>query len=189
MGNILCFFSTVINRIFNFVQLKRKKASVGNNLKINGFLKVYGRGKLVIGNDVKINSCESSNPIGGMTHCVISTAGDAKLTIGNNVGISNSALVCHKSITIGDNVLIGGSVKIYDTDFHSLDYSLRGKKGMDKGNSKPVTIKNDAFIGAHSIILKGVTIGERSVIGAGSVVTKDVGNDEIWAGNPAKKVR
>lgn len=45
------------------------------------------------------------------------------------------------------------------------------------------------FIGAHSIILKGVTIGECAIIGAGSVVTKDVGDDEIWGGNPAKCIR
>ena len=40
--------------------------------------------------------------------------------------------------------------------------------------------------GAHSIILKGVTIGARSIIGAGSVVTKDVPANEVWLGNPAK---
>ena len=45
------------------------------------------------------------------------------------------------------------------------------------------------FIGANSIILKGVTIGERSIIGAGSVVTKNIPDDEIWAGNPAKFIR
>ena len=50
-------------------------------------------------------------------------------------------------------------------------------------------IKDHAFIGAHAIILKGVTIGEGSVIGAGSVVTKSVPDGEIWAGNPAVFIR
>ena len=57
------------------------------------------------------------------------------------------------------------------------------------GETKPVIIKDGAFIGADGIILKGVTIGKKSVIGAGSVVTKSVPDGEIWAGNPAKFIR
>ena len=53
----------------------------------------------------------------------------------------------------------------------------------------PILIKEGAFIGAHAIILKGVTIGRHSVIGAGAVVTKNVPDNEVWAGNPAKFVK
>jgi acetyltransferase-like isoleucine patch superfamily enzyme len=53
----------------------------------------------------------------------------------------------------------------------------------------PVVIKDGAFIGGHSTILKGVTIGERAIVGAGSVVRQNIPADEIWAGNPAKSVR
>ena len=60
---------------------------------------------------------------------------------------------------------------------------------MKNRAEKPVVIGNDVFIGAKSIILKGVTIGENSVIGAGSVVTKSVPANQIWAGNPAKFIR
>ena len=52
-----------------------------------------------------------------------------------------------------------------------------------------VKIKNNVFIGAKYIILKGVTIGENSVVGAGSVVTKSIPANQIWAGNPAKFIR
>ena len=52
-----------------------------------------------------------------------------------------------------------------------------------------VNIGNDVFIGAGVTILKGVTIGDRAVVGAGAVVTKDILADEIWAGNPAIKIR
>ena len=55
--------------------------------------------------------------------------------------------------------------------------------------TKPILIKEGAFIGAQSIILKGVTIGKHSVVGAGSVVTKDIPDGEIWGGNPAVFIR
>ena len=56
-------------------------------------------------------------------------------------------------------------------------------------NSAPVIIKDGVFIGADTLILKGVTIGEKSVIGAGSIVTRNVPAGKIWAGNPAKFLR
>lgn len=76
----------------------------------------------------------------------------------------------------------------------------RLKKGIEEGkigdyknwefvNSAPVYIKDKAWIGFNSIILKGVTIGEGAIVGAGSIVTKDVPDWTIVAGNPAKIVR
>ena len=91
---------------------------------------------------------------------------------------------------LGNNVKIGGGVCIYDTDFHSLDPVIRrSSEDLKNRAEKSVVIDNDVFIGAKSIILKGVTIGENSVIGAGSVVTKSVPANQIWAGNPAKFIR
>ena len=94
-------------------------------------------------------------------------------------------------ITIGDNVTIGGNTVIYDTDFHSLNPEIRLNKSIDKLNAKSgkVTIKDNVFIGAHSTILKGVTIGFNSVVGACSVVTRDIPDNEIWAGNPAQFIK
>lgn len=83
----------------------------------------------------------------------------------------------------------GGGVKLYDTDFHSISYEERIQKPDPGIKSKPILIKEGAFIGAHSIILKGVTVGRHSVIGAGSVVTKDIPDNEVWAGNPARFIR
>lgn len=110
------------------------------------------------------------------------------ISIGNNVGMSQSAIICHHSITIGDNVKIGGGVKVYDTNFHSLNPSVRRNRDLDLKEKKcrPVVIEHDAFIGAASIILSGVTIGANSIVGAGSVVTKSIPANEIWGGNPAK---
>jgi len=105
------------------------------------------------------------------------------------LSMSNSAIVCVNSITIGDNVMIGGSCKIWDTDFHPIDPDMRKKDPNKNFKSRPIIIKDNAFIGGCSIILKGVTIGENAVIGAGSVVSKDVPANEIWAGNPARFIK
>ena len=115
---------------------------------------------------------------------------DASLIIGSNSGISNSTIFATKQIMIGNNVMIGADCKIYDWDFHSIKFNDRMAKPDTTVACKPVEIKDGAWIGAHSIILKGTVIGERSVIGAGSVVAgKIIGDDEIWAGNPARFIR
>ncbi|QYF85487.1 acyltransferase [Brevibacterium sp. PAMC21349] len=175
--------------MWNRIIFKRKKVSYVAFPRINGITKIHGNGTIQMGTDVRINSSESSNPIGGMTFTMLAAYGDAKINLGNNVGMSNCAIVCRKSVTVEDNVKIGGNVKIYDTDFHALGYESRVNNVQDIGAVKPILIKKGAFIGAHSIILKGVTIGEKSIVGAGSVVTKSIPDGEIWAGNPAKFIK
>lgn len=184
---LLCIY--VLEKLANFIILKRRHVEYDNSLKINGILSVYGHGKICIGKGSRINSKESANPgLGGNPKTVLSVP-TGELYIGSNVGISNVAITCVNKITIEDDVLLGNGVMIYDTDFHSLDYRLRGKgPQIDFPVSKPILIKKNAFVGAHTIVLKGVTIGERVIVGAGSVVTKDIPKDEIWAGSPAKKI-
>lgn len=170
---------------------------IGNNVAYESFstngipyVMVARGGKFSIGKNFAMNNGIKGNPIGCYECCTFFVDRDAVLTIGDNVGISQAALVCHKSITIGDNVKIGGGVCIYDTDFHSLDPIIRrSSEDLKNRAEQPVVIGNDVFIGAKSIILKGVTIGNNSVIGAGSVVTKSVPANQIWAGNPAKFIR
>lgn len=169
----------------------------GNNVKYvkyktNGipYVMVARGGKLIIGNNFTMNNGIKGNPIGSYRRCTFFVDRNAELIIGDNVEISQTALICHKSIKIGNNVKIGGGVSIYDTDFHSLDPEIRKSKEDIKNRiEKAVVVKDNAFIGAHSIILKGVTIGKNSIIGAGSVVTKPVPDNQIWAGNPAKFIR
>ena len=79
---------------------------------------------------------------------------------------------------------------MFTSDFHSLDPIIRAG-GEDQANKKraPVVLCDNLFIGAHSTILKGVTVGENSIVGAGSVVTKNIPANQIWGGNPAKFIR
>lgn len=90
---------------------------------------------------------------------------------------------------IGSNVLLGSGVRIFDTDFHSISANDRKKGILDCIKTAPVKIEDNVFIGTDTIILKGVTIGPNSVIGAGGVVTTNVPSNEIWAGNPAHKLK
>jgi acetyltransferase-like isoleucine patch superfamily enzyme len=176
-----------------YFKLKVNSVSVGKGLRSHGVpvIDVSLDGEFKIGDYFKMNNGNKFNRIGRQQPCYFTVSHRARLTIGNNVGISCTAIVCLKQITIGDNVKIGGNVVIYDTDFHSLDKLQRRMYNEDEQyiNTAAVTIENDVFIGAHSIILKGVTIGEGAVVGAGSVVTKSIPANEIWGGNPAKFIR
>ena len=105
--------------------------------------------------------------------------------------MSSVVIVCHERIEIGNDVNIGGNVVIYDTDIHSLNPKDCLNRALDILNTKtkPIIIGKNAFIAAHSTILKGVIIGENSIGGAGSVVTKSIPSNEIWEVNPAKMIR
>lgn len=108
-------------------------------------------------------------------HCFI----ENNVVIGNNVTIKNGVYLWD-GITIEDNVQIGPNVTFTN------DKYPRAKQDFELQHT---LIKKGASIGAGSIILGGVTIGENAMIGAGSVVTKDIPTGELWFGNPAKFVR
>lgn len=172
--------------LINLLKLKHKKIAYGKGLELNGIPIIAG--KVSFKDNCRVNSGMEYNPIGGDGKTILIARG-GEIRIGNNVGISNTTIFSHNSIIIEDDVRIGGSCKIYDTDFHSVKLKNRIEKLDSDIATAPIVIKKGAFVGAHSIILKGVTIGEEAVIGAGSVVTKSVPAREIWAGNPAKYVK
>lgn len=175
--------------LFNKIVLCIYPTKKGKNLKINGKINRRGRGRVVVGDNVTINSSKKSNILGGSDYTTIYAKMGGEVIIGNDTGISNACIIAFEKIEIGNNVLVGADCKIYDTDFHSLDYNLRGKIEKDIPKCAPIRIEDNAFIGAHSIILKGVTVGRCSIVGAGSVVTHSIPANEIWAGNPARFIR
>ncbi|MGB6223561.1 sugar O-acetyltransferase [Haloferula sp.] len=87
-------------------------------------------------------------------------------------------------VEIGSYTWIGPNVGIY-TASHPLDWKLR----REKQSALPISIGSDVWIGGGSIILPGVSVGDRSVIGAGSVVTKSVPEGVVAAGNPCRVLR
>lgn len=115
----------------------------------------------------------------------------ASLHMGENTGMSSVSIICKQEISIGSNVRIGAGCLILDSDMHSVDWRLRASKGNDIKNARcePVSIGDYAFIGARSIILKGVHIGEKAVISAGSVVVDDIPANCMAGGNPCKVIK
>lgn len=104
---------------------------------------------------------------------------------GENVFFNvNCVVLDSMKVKIGSNVLFGPGVHVY-TATHPLDKIER----RTEENAKPVSIGNDCWIGGQVVICPGVTIGSGSVIGAGSVVTKDIPEDCLAVGNPAKVIR
>lgn len=185
--------SLFFEQIVSYVLLRLNGVTIGFGLKSRGIpsVDVSLGGKFSIGNNFDMNNGHKYNKIGRQQKCFFIVREKGHLVIGNNVGISSTAIICDKYIQIGDFVKIGGNVVIYDTDFHALDSNLRNEEQADYNNTnqEAVIIENNVFIGAHSTILKGVRIGENSIIGACSVVTKSIPRNEIWGGNPAKFIR
>ena len=96
------------------------------------------------------------------------------IRIGENCTINSFCFIDSDKggLEIGDNVLIGPHVGIHGSNY---TYESREKLIIDQGIvSKGIRIEDDVWIGSHSTILDGVTIGKGAVIGAGAVVTKDV---------------
>ena len=181
-------FANIV-RFTNKIYLRLFRVQFGSGLKINGNIFIRNRGKIIIGNNVRINSNLSSNPVGGPYKTSLVAGDNAILQIGDNVGVSGLAIVAQNSVIVENDVRIGSGTCIYDTDFHSINFYERMSNPDTNVKVKPVKICKGAFIGARSIVLKGVTIGEKAVVGAGSVVTKNIPPNEIWAGNPAVFVK
>lgn len=174
---------------YNRLYFKLKSIKYGSNFKIRGKVSVIGPGEIVIGDNFYMTSGEHVNPISSnMQGAFFTDSPDAKIFIGNNVGMSSTRMWIHDSLTIGNNVNVGGNVLLIDTDCHPIDYEVR-RVSTEGTKFAPIVVEDDVWIGAHSIILKGVTIGARSVIGAGSVVTKSIPDDCIAGGNPCKVIK
>lgn len=131
---------------------------------------------------------------------------EGKITIGNRTFIGGGTFICIDEIQIGSDVMFSWGCTVVDNNSHSHIWSERKndvtdwKSGLDENKigaykdwssvkRGKIIIKDKAWIGFNSIILKGVTIGEGAIVGAGSVISKDVPDWTVVAGNPAKIIR
>lgn len=109
-------------------------------------------------------------------------SGPGRIRIGNGVFINAGSIVYSElAVTIGDDVALSNEVYVMDTPSHGLE----GREPQPA----PVVIGAGTWVGARAIVLPGVTLGSRVVVAAGSVVTKDVPDEVLVAGNPARVIR
>ena len=193
------FFRALNRRLSKFIwqhyciyYCQKKGVRLGEGTKFNGysFLRFEKGSAVTIGNHFICNSGIGKS-IDNTVCSKIVVCENASLTIGHDSGFSNISIFCYSKITIGDHVNIGAGTMIFDTDFHSLNASMRTDRKEDIKNAKvsPIHIGDLVFIGTGCIIGKGVSIGNKSIVAAGSVVTKDIPAGEIWGGNPARFIK
>ena len=97
-----------------------------------------------------------------------------RLSLGDRVGLSNSTIVCQQSVSIEDDVFVGGGSRSTTRTSTRCARRTGAVPGNPGARTRSVTIRRRAFVGGHSTVLKGVTVGEEAVVGAGSVVRSDV---------------
>ena len=178
-------------RIFNCLY-KLIGVEYGKGLRLRGFpvLVTKSRGGIKLGDNVSINSSLLSNLLGLYQRTIIvARTPEARILIGDDVGISGATIYARERIEIGSHTRIGANVKIMDNDFHPVDPQLRLACSNENMGVRPVVIGENVFIGCNCLILKGSRIGSNSTIGAGSVVTGSIPENCIAAGNPAKVIK
>ncbi len=153
---------------------------------INVPVRLGGKGSLHFGKNISLGYALA--PKSGTGEILIQArTAEARISIGEKTALSNNvSIIATDSISIGKNVLIGNEVMIVDSDFHDIDPI---KRHTSAGESKPVVLEDNTWIGSRVMIMKGVVIGENSVIGAGSVVTHSIPSNVVAAGVPAKPIR
>lgn len=104
------------------------------------------------------------------------------VSFGNNIEIGpNVVFILSAPVTIEDEVLVGHKALITTTNHSSVDGSFR----RGAGRSAPITLKRGCWIGGHSVVLPGVTIGRGTVLGACSVANRSLPDYAVCAGQPA----
>lgn len=166
-------FIVRLSCILQGVKLGRKSSFRGLTL----FSK-YPMSTITVGDNCRFNSNNLFNYRGLNHSCIIQTGtSEAEVRIGNNCGFSGCSIVANKLVIIEDNVTVGANVTIGDRDDHSDIYS---------SEPCPVLICENVWIGMDAIVMKGVRIGKNAIVGAGAVVTKDIPENAIVGGIPAK---
>lgn len=163
--------------------------SGGNCLFVGRTLvRVRHQGEIILGNHVAFFANFCLNAIGPATPTVLSTLPGGKIEIGDDSRFSSVFIASAKSVKIGSHVMAGANVKIFDTNFHSIDYESRRTKKNDRDEfPRAVVIGDDVSIGVGAIITKGSHIGDRCVIAAGAVLCGlKAPSDSVIYGNPAQ---
>lgn len=153
----------------------RNCQKVGRFVSVNGKPKIDNLGEMQFDDEVRIWST--------IVKAKLYTGKKGKLLVGKNSRINGAHIDAQNLIKIGDNVRIAPYTIILDSDYHDVQNPFSDVSGQ------PIIIEDNVWIATRSTILKGVTIGKGSVIATGAVVTKDVPENSIAAGVPARVIK
>lgn len=143
---------------------------LGRNVKIYDFTNLYG---CEIGDNTKIGTFVEVQK---------------GVKVGKNCKISSHSFIC-EGVTIEDNVFVGHNVTFINDLYPRATTADGTLQTDDDWACVPTFVREGASIGSSSTLLCGITIGRNAIVGAGSVVTKNVPDNAVVAGNPARMLR
>lgn len=152
----------------------RGRVTLAEDVMLRGRLVVKGRTRVELGRFVRVRG-------------TVIVGGGGQLTVGANSLLNGCWINASDRVTLGDECLIS-DCGITDSDFHNLDPETR-HDAPSGGVTRPVTLDENVWVGAHALVLKGTHIARDSVVGAGSVVRGEVPARVVVAGNPAVVVK
>ncbi|MFC1467968.1 acyltransferase [Verrucomicrobiota bacterium] len=131
---------------------------VDENLLLNMPIRLEGSGSIKLGKSVSVGYGRA--PKMGNGEILLQTRSDtASIEIGSGSVLSNNlSIICSESILIGERCLIGDFASIIDSDFHDINPS---KRHTATGETKPVVLEENVWVGSRAMIMKGVTIGKK----------------------------
>jgi len=143
---------------------------LGKDVKLARFINLYG---CSIGDETKIGTFVEIQK---------------NASVGRRCKISSHTFIC-EGVTIEDHVFIGHGVTFVNDSFPRATTPSGDLQTGNDWKVETTLVKKGASIGSGATILSNVTIGERAIVGAGSVVTRDVPEDAVVVGNPARVLR
>lgn len=166
-----------LGRGLRAARIRRRFATPPRGLVVEPGVLVTGGRHVTLGDGVRL-----------MAGCHLWATERGHLTIGPRTYVgSHSWLVANDSIVVGADVLIAPFCYVQDTDHGFGDPSVA--IAAQPSVSSPIVIEDDVWLGAHTVVTRGVRIGRGSVIGAGSVVTRDIPPHTVAVGAPARPIR
>jgi maltose O-acetyltransferase len=156
----------------------RAADSVGAKVRLRGKPRVVNLGRMVIGEKARLDSTAATLELVTERDGLLEIGDHAFLNFGCNIAAT-------KLIRIGPYSLLGPYCMLMDNSYHRIEPERRN----ERPESKPIVLERNVWLGARTIVLPGVTIGEGACVGAGSVVTTDVAPRTFVAGVPAVLVR
>lgn len=143
---------------------------LGSNVRLSKFINLYG---CEIGDDTKIGAFVEIQK---------------NATIGKRCKVSSHSFIC-EGVTIEDNVFIGHGVMFTNDSYPRATTADGGLQTEADWKVEKTLIKQGASLGTGATILPNISVGKNAIVGAGSVVTRDVPDNAVVAGNPARVLR